>query len=67
MSKLLPVRSLFRRARRFHNDEVGETSVLANIMLLAIAALIVIMLIAFGKTAMGWLKEQWDTITRSGG
>lgn len=50
------------RLRRFHHDECGETNVLSQIMLLAIAALIIILLLAFGKNAMGWLNDTWKRI-----
>jgi Flp pilus assembly pilin Flp len=64
MKKEVSLRAIVSRSRRFHKDEVGETSVLSNIMLLAVAALIVVLLIAFGKTAMQWLRDQWNRITQ---
>jgi Flp pilus assembly pilin Flp len=48
--------------RKFHNDESGESSVLSNVMLLAVAALAVVALIAFGRKAMEWLGKMWDQI-----
>jgi hypothetical protein len=59
------IRRLVSRVRAFHEDEAGEASALSNIMLLAIAALIVVALIAFGKTAMDWLKQKWSDISGS--
>jgi len=54
---------LTRLLKRFHDDEYGESSVLTNVMMLAIGALIVIALLAFGRKGMTWLGEQWDNIT----
>ncbi len=52
-----------KHLKAFLRNERGESSVMSNIMMLAIAALIVIALLAFGKTGMTWLKTKWDEIT----
>lgn len=49
--------------RRFMRNERGDGNVLSSIMLLAIAALVVIALLAFGRTGMTWLQQQWTKIT----
>ena len=49
--------------RRFMRNERGDGNVLSSIMLLAIAALVVIALLAFGRTGMTWLQQKWTEIT----
>ena len=56
----------FRKLRddviAFHEDERGESSTLSNVMMLAVAAIAVIALLAFGKVALEWLGKQWNKI-----
>lgn len=61
----LRLRRLSARIREFHADESGESSVMSNVMMLAVAALVLIALITFGKDAMKWLKEAWGRITNT--
>lgn len=56
-------RSAVDHVKRFIKGESGESSVMANIMMLAIAALIVILLLAFGRTGMDFLKQKWSEMT----
>ena len=54
-----------RASLEFVSDESGESSVLSNVMMLAVAALAVVALIAFGKQGMAWLGQQWQKISGS--
>jgi hypothetical protein len=49
----------------FHRDQRGESSTLSNVMMLAVAAIVVVALIAFGKTAFEWLYTKWKGISES--
>jgi len=44
----------------FHEDESGNQNVLTPIMLLAVGAIIIVLLIAFGRQGMEYLQEWWD-------
>jgi len=57
------LRGYARRVREFHADENGASNTMASVMLLAVGALVVVALIAFGKQMMDWLKDTWNTIT----
>jgi len=59
------VRKIRDEVLAFHRDQRGESSTLSNVMMLAVAAIAVVALIAFGKTAFTWLKEMWEKITGS--
>jgi hypothetical protein len=63
MNPLNRLRNLTKLLREFHDDEAGESSALSNIMLLAIAALVIVLLLAFGKTGMKWLNDWWTKTT----
>ena len=68
MLRILVIANEYRRSavdhvKRFIKGEAGESSVMANIMMLAIAALIVILLLAFGRTGMDFLKQKWSEMT----
>lgn len=54
---------LVERAQRFLRNERGESSVLANIMMLAIAAMVVAGLFLFGQTIWTYLKSFWTQTT----
>ena len=62
MTRLLQLRD---NLLAFHRDQRGESSTLSNVMMLAVAAIAVVALIAFGKTAFEWLKKKWEEITGS--
>jgi|GEM_PF-5135072 len=50
----------------FHRDERGESSTMSNVMMLAIAAIVVVALIAFGNIFLKWLNEKKDDIMQDG-
>ncbi|MEY4565899.1 MAG: hypothetical protein RLY14_869 [Planctomycetota bacterium] len=60
MTKLQNLKKVFVN---FHRDERGESSTLSNVMMLAVAAIAVVALIAFGKTALDWLRQMWPKIS----
>ncbi len=51
------------RYRRFANDTRGETTVMTNIMLLAIAAMVVAGLYLFGKDVWDYMMSFWKQTT----
>jgi hypothetical protein len=59
------VRKIRDEVLAFHRDQRGESSTLSNVMMLAVAAIAVVALIAFGKTAFEWLKKKWGEISGS--
>ena len=60
---MIQLRNLKDSVVAFHDDERGESSALSNVMLLAVAAIAVVALIAFGQTAFSWLKSKWTEIS----
>jgi Flp pilus assembly pilin Flp len=46
-----------------HRDERGTAGPIANLMMLAVAALLIIALLAFGREVMNWLKGKWSEAT----
>lgn len=50
------------RIRKFLRNDKGETNVMTNIMLLAIAALICVALYFFGGKIWDWILELWKKI-----
>ncbi len=50
----------------FHHNERGESSTMANVMMLAIAAVVVVALVAFGNAGLKWLQDTWKTIRKDG-
>ena len=52
-----------RLVRRFRANDRGESSVMTNIMMLAIAAMVVVGLYFFGKQVWAVLLEKWAEIT----
>ena len=59
------LREYARRVKKFHDDENGASNTMASVMMLAVAALVVVALIAFGKQMMDWLKQKWSEIAGS--
>jgi hypothetical protein len=54
------------RTHRLWWNERGETTALTNIMLLAVAALVVLGLIFFSNELWTWLKTTWDSVKGGG-
>ena len=50
--------------KKFHENERGDDTI-KNVMLLVVGALVVIMLIAFGKKVYQFLEGKWQEITQS--
>jgi hypothetical protein len=49
----------------FHRDERGVADTLASVMKLAVAAIVVVALIAFGQSGIDFLKEMGSKIFSS--
>lgn len=50
------------RLREFHEDESGESGAMSNVMFLAIAAFVVVVLAAYGDEGLKKLKEWMNLI-----
>jgi hypothetical protein len=54
----------FRQTREWivaiHSDETGESSMTTNVLLVAGAALILVLVVAFGRDALNKIKEWYD-------
>ena len=50
----------------FHRDQRGESSTMSNVMMLAIAAIVVVALVTFGGNFLNWLNKSQDDIMNDG-
>ena len=51
--------------RKFHSDEEGLEA-LQVVMIIAIAAIVMIACATLGKTAVAWMKKQWQAMQKGG-
>lgn len=64
--KKLTTEQIKKSLTAFHNDEEGAGA-LEVVMLLAIAALVVAVIIMFGKNIAQWAHSAWDQVVNAGG
>ncbi len=62
---MIRLRKIRTQLLAFHRDERGVADTLASVMKLAVAAIVVVALIAFGQSGIDFLKEMGSKIFSS--